>query len=252
MSDLRPVLRSGLALFLGVWLSGCDHSDGDGSHPVYTVELRMAADFRYDGHAYEVGSTYQDDFGHAYRLDKLRFLLSGFRALDDDGQVVAQFPDRHVLIDAAQPGSEHALGTFTASHLHEVRFTIGLDPVVNHTDPASADPPLDDAGMHGGNTASGYCFIQLAGRVDSDLSGDITDADQSFLHEAIGDALLRNSAFSLHQDLSQGIPVIGWLTVDVDTLLASIDLLNTPSCSGDGPVDTQIMEQLVQAMEQEH
>ena len=234
---------------------GCGHEADDAPVPllpVYTVEQHLVADFRYGGHTYELASAYTDAAGTAFKLDTLRFLLSGVHAVDDDGEVLADYGNAYLLVDAANTNNDFILGDLTSDHLHEIRFNIGLVPAMNHTPPADAPPPMSSGAMYSGNTSTGYCLLEMAGRVDSNGDGTIDNTDQAFSFHCMGDALLSTSLAPVHANLPEGGVLIAWLPVDMERLLADLDFLNTPSSAGDGPINTQLMDQLVEAMEQGH
>lgn len=243
------------AFLLGALTTGCKNSVAEDlvapAHPVYTVQQRLAVDWRYGSHTYELGSVYEDDLGHAYQLDTLRFLITGARAVDDNGAVLASYANVYALADAAG-SSEFFLGDLTSGHLHEIEFSIGLEPTMNHTDPAVAPASLTTTGMHSGNATAGYAFLIVAGRVDSNGDGSLDGNDQHFSYHCIGDALLCPTAAVVHANLLENGVLTAWLPVNMEVLMADIDLLNTPGTADDGPVNMAWMQRLMDAIEQEH
>ncbi len=247
----------------GIWigcasalvLSACEHDAEElvvPVLPVHTVQLRMAVELRYDGHVYDMSSVYEDDFGHAFVLDTLRFLASGAQALAVGDVVLADYSDTYLVVDASQAGNELLLGELTASSVHEISFNLGLQPGVNHANPALAQPPLNDVTMHSGSMDLGYSFLHVAGRVDSNGDGIIDATDQRFSHRCIGDQLICPAMATVHADVPDGGVLTAPLPIDMGLLLADIDLLNTPSTAGDGDVNWAWMQRLMDALEQEH
>src|SRR5690348_9030671 len=118
---IRPSLLLALIAFA---LTGCDHEvvEPEHDHDVHTVDLRLKFVFKYGTHDYELASEYEDHLGHLFKLDTLRFLLSGLDAIDDGSQVLATYPDVRLLVDAAN-SNDFALGQLTAAHGHQIRFT---------------------------------------------------------------------------------------------------------------------------------
>lgn len=238
-----------------VWLAACQHDAGDLIAPqasVYTVEQHLAVDLRYGSHTYDISSDYTDAFGTVFKIDTFRVLLSGVHAVNDDGDVLADYPSAYLLVDAAAASNDFTLGELTSDHLHEIRFSIGLVPSMNHTPPSEAPPPMSTGAMFSGSTATGYCLLVIAGRVDSNGDGAIDNTDQPFSYHCAGDDLFCTSAASVHANLPEGGVLVAWLPVDMEILLDDIDFLNTPSASGNGPFQAQLMEQLMNALEQEH
>lgn len=199
-----------------------------------------------------MSSEYQDDFGHVYRLDTLRFLISGARAVDDYGVLLADYSTVFMLVDGGDPVNDFLLGDLTSDHLHEIEFSIGLEPAMNHADPAQAPVPLNDMTMHSGNAATGYAFLVVAGQVDSNGDGILDAGDQRFSYRCIGDALLCPAAAVVHANLPENGALTAWLPVDMKILMGDIDLLNTPDTNDDGDVNAAWMQRLMDAMEQEH
>ena len=240
---------------MGALLNSCKHETPEAPQqpavPVFTVQQRLALDWRYGSHTYKSGSVYEDDLGHAYQLDTLRFLISNAQAVDDDGAVLASYSSVYALADAAGSNA-FLLGDLTSDHLHEIKFSIGVEPTINHGDPALAPASLNSMGMHSGNAAAGYSFLTVAGRVDSNGDGTIDNNDQRFSYNCIGDALLCPAAAVVHANLPENGALTAWLPVDIKILMANIDLLNTPNTSDDGPVNMAWMQRLMDSMEQEH
>lgn len=220
--------------------------------PMRTVQLHMTVDWRYGGHVYEMSSMYEDDFGHAYVLDTLRFFVSGAHAMGEGDVLLADYSNVFMVVDGTQPQNELALGELTAASLHEISFYLGLPPDVNHADPALALPPLDDLSMHSGSVAQGYSFLYVAGRVDSDGNGTIDQTDQRFGYRCIGDPLICPAMVTVHTELPDGGTLRAALPIDMEELMANIDLLNTPSTAGAGDVNWDWMQRLREAIEQEH
>ena len=190
-----PILASGLKehicfrfvpLLFGVLvLAGCkrdsEEEPDEHGHDGGTVDLRLAFQFNHGTHDYELASEYTDDFSHVYKLDHIRFLLSELHVVDDDAATLATYPDVRLLIDASQPANEFDLGSLTADHAHQVRFTMGLPAGLNQAQPDTSAPPRDDATMQWGTAANeGYWFLVLEGRVDSDTSGAVDGNDATF------------------------------------------------------------------------
>ena len=255
VTALRALQRILAPLTVACLFASCAHEkENEAVAPqlaVHTVDMRLAIDFRHDGHAYDISSAYEDDFGHLFQLDTMRFLLSKAYAVNDDGDVLADYSNVFMLVDAA--GSTHFdLGPLTADHLHEIKFNIGLEPLVNHADPSVAEPPLNDLSMHSSSNAEGYCSLQVTGRVDSNADGVVDETDQRFSHRCTGDDLFSAYATEVHANLPESGELTGWLPVDMRILLSDIDLLNTPSSTGSGSVNAAWMQRLKNSMEQEH
>ncbi len=252
---LSAVMRPLPMLSATAMLGSCSHVPDEAAVPalpVRTVQLSMAMDLRYGGHVYDMNSVYEDDYGHAFLLDTLRFLASGAQAMADDDVLLADYSTVSMIMDGGEGNREHLLGELTAASLHEIAFILGVAPDANHADPALAQPPLNDMSMHSGSMDEGYSFLHVAGRVDSNSDGIIDGSDQRFSHRCIGDLLLCPAMTAVHTDLPEGGVLTVQVPVDMEVLLADIDLLNTPSTTGSGPVNWDWMQRLMGAIEEEH
>ncbi len=239
-----------------VVLAGCkrdkeeeeEHGHGGG-----TVDLRIAFLFNHGTHDYELASEYADDFGHVYKLDRIRFLLSELHVVDDYAATLATYPDVRLLIDASLPTNDFALGTLTADHAHQVRFTMGLPTSLNQADPDTSAPPLDDTTMHWGMGANeGYWFLMLEGRVDSDNSGAIDGSDAPFSYRCATQALTRSGWAIMHADLVDGTTYTVEAPVDIERLMGGVDILNNLSALGDTPLNVQLMDSLSAVFHEAH
>lgn len=247
-----PLLLGAAGTGLLVMLSACRHDPlmEEEDLPTPTVQQRLAIDFNYDGHGYELASTYEDTLGHTFRLDTLCFLISAVQAEDDDENVITQFEAIDLLADAGF-NNDFALGPLTAGHLHQLRFHFGLSANENHAGPPqSSDTAM--AMMYSGSTATGYHFLMVTGQVDGNGDGALDVGDPRFSFKCTGDPMLRSNIAPVHEDLVQGGVLTAWLPVDIEKLLAGIDLLNTPSSDGSAPINARLMDQLVNATTQEH
>ena len=245
--QLRTAFFSTLALSL--FLEGCKRDTVEPAphdhDMVHTVDLRLAFVFKYGTHSYELASEYTDHLGHLYKLDRLRFLLSDMDVVDDGSVVLATYPGLQLLVDAAQPSNNFALGTLTAAHAHKIRFTMGLNDPLNQADPDTCAAPLNDTSMHWGLGADeGFWFLVLEGRVDSDNSGTIDAADAPFTYRCGTDALVRNGWAVMHIEIPDGGTLTIETAVDVERLMGGVDVLGNASALGGAPLNVQLMDSL--------
>ncbi|HRH38007.1 MAG TPA: hypothetical protein PK760_06665, partial [Flavobacteriales bacterium] len=186
---LLGVAGTGLLLSL----SACEHAalTEDEVLATPTVQQRLAIDFNYDGHGYELASTYTDTMGHTFRLDTLCFLVTAIQAEDDDQNVITQFDAVHPVPDAGRSSNDFLLGPLTAGHLHQLRFYFGLSADENHAGPPQgSDTAL--AMMYSGSAATGYHFLMVTGQVDGNGDGTLDVGDPRFSFKCTGDAMLRS------------------------------------------------------------
>lgn len=110
-------------------------------------------------------------------LTDLRFFVTNPRLIDEEGRAhdvrfATEFEwenDVVALIDlengrgSCAGGSTEVynriIGVARTGEYRGLRFTVGVPFRINHSDPRSASPPLDQADMHGGSV-SGYTFLR--------------------------------------------------------------------------------------------
>ncbi|MBL7965179.1 MAG: hypothetical protein JNM31_15195 [Flavobacteriales bacterium] len=246
--------RSHLALFLVLALGGCRKQEyvvPEHDH-VHTVDLKLNFVFMYGAHSYELASEYVDDFGQVYKLDRIRFLVSGLHVIDDDLSVLADYPTVQLLVDAGEP-SVFALGSLTAAHAHQVNFTLGLNTALNHADPDTCGAPLNDPDMHWGmGPDQGFWFLVLEGRYDSDGSGEVDATDAAFSYRCGTDALKRAGWALLHVAIPDGGVFTVEVPVDIRRLMGGVDVQNNSVVHGEAPLNVQLMDSLEVLFRQAH
>ena len=118
-------------------------------------------------------------------LTDLRFYVSNVQLVDAEGQghdvrfatEMTWQNDAVAYIDledgtgSCQNGTadtyDHVLGVAGVREYHGLRFTVGVPFKLNHTNPLTAKPPLDDPDMHW-HWRSGYKFLRAGVRTDDD------------------------------------------------------------------------------------
>lgn len=118
-------------------------------------------------------------------LSDLRFYVSNVQLVDTEGQShdvrfatemawqndAVAYIDLETGSDACQNGtaglSTHVLGVAKVREYRGLRFTIGVPFRINHENPLTAKPPLDDPDMHW-HWRSGYKFLRAGVRTEDD------------------------------------------------------------------------------------
>jgi len=133
------------------------------------------------GVPYAGNVTALNSFDEDFRASRMEYYLSEFTLIHDGGQET-NVDATWVLVDAHVPTSV-PLGNFDIIELEAIRFGVGVDPAVNHLDPASyeASHPLapKSPSMHWG-WAAGYRFVAMEGTSGINLA-------QSYEIHALGD-----------------------------------------------------------------
>ena len=220
-------MRSNKILFLTIFsliaiaFSACNNDD---EQP--TPEDKVMAGFEFDyvvnGEAYDTSKVYTIN-GTAVQFSIANFYVGGITFMSEEG-VPTEVADKYLLV-TPEAGMQE-VGELEKGHYHMVQFFIGVDPVTNSqsetdfTSRDAADPlALQFPTMHW-NWNTGYKFIRLDGKVDTDADG-IPDAVMS-LHLG-NDDMLKTLEFVTHKDLDPGEGDMHF-EFDLAKALAGIDL----------------------------
>lgn len=213
-----------------------------------TVKINLG--YHWGVPEFVLGTTYTDGAGHAVQFSALKFFLSETH-LESGGNVIADFHDSFILADAAEEAS-HTVGTAAPGSFDHVEIVIGLDSGTNHADPTLAEAPLNDPSMHWSwNPAAGYKFLVLEGRVDDDGDSVVDAADPAFVYHCATDDAIRTLSAAHAGTITAGGSTSMHVHVRVNELVNGVDMLATPMGMGYEPVNIQLMDNLVNAMEVE-
>lgn len=218
--------------------------------PTGDATIRMQFNWVSGMNAFDMNATYADGAGNPVRFTTLKFYASDFHLTDDDDVTVAEYHHKVVLVDAAATDNIFTLGTMAPGHVHEVHFALGLDSETNHADPTVAEYPLNIPGMHWSwNPAAGYKFLNMEGYIDSNGNGVYdSGTEQAFTYHCATDALRRELHRHIHADANAGSTVVLGVKVDVNTLLAGLDLLANHTAMGGSANNQTTMNNLVAAI----
>jgi hypothetical protein len=232
-----------------LFVISCKHDMEERPKPT-TGTLRLAWGYHWGEPDFMLNMTYMDDFGNAIVFDTVRYFACdiGFKHGND---VVASYPHACLLLSAEEEGVVE-LGEAAPTDIDSISVTLGLESDMNHGDPASASPPLNDGTMHwGSNAADGYYFLQLTGRVDDDGDGIVDGYDPRFAYRCATDALLRSFTKAAPLVLVAGGVNGPHMHLHVDELMEGIDVLNNPTAVGNEPINIQLMDRMEDVIEME-
>jgi hypothetical protein len=233
-----------LSFTAALFLSGCGkdleetHEDLVGPDGANTV-VAMSMAYTHDGAAFDTSMTLTDAVGTHYKIDQLRFYMGGFRFTDDNGDSVAAFPEKYHLVTLTEGGMIRSVGELNG-HLHELHFGLGVDSVLNHTDPLLVDAPLGVNGIYW-TWAQGYLFLTIDGRWDSNGDGTVGTGDQSLSYHCGMDTLYTPVTLVVNTDADQGGNVVIPLDLDIDTLMAGVDIPAHPVVHEVTPITRDLM-----------
>jgi hypothetical protein len=224
-----------------------------------TGTVRLSVEFTKGTQPFDFNSAHTDGAGNTIRFTTLKFYISGAVAKDDGAVTVGSFPSTYMLVDAAQSSMNTiTLGTMAPGHIHELHFTLGLDSATNRADPTVAQYPLNIPGMHWSwNPSAGYKFMNMEGYVDTNGNGTFEDGvDVVFQYhcaqnvsQAASNPVLREGHVHHHGNLAAGATVTIEAMLDVEVLLAGIDLSATPVAMGNGAGNQLLMDNLATSID---
>jgi len=128
---------------------------------------------------------YRNTAGETMSVTRLSCLLSGFALERADGSWLA-LTNEVAWLDAGQSRMAVRLANLPPESYRSVRFQVGLDPAVNHANPAGFPPqhPLNpnQNGLHW-NWQGGYIFLALEGLFRSGPNGELTGYSYHFARD---------------------------------------------------------------------
>ena len=187
-------------------------------------------------------------------LTDLRFYVSDPQLIDSDGRwhdvrFATEFPwqnDAVALIDL-ENGNEacvngtpnvysNVVGVARAGDYRGLRFTVGVPFSLNHANPLTARPPLDDADMHW-HWRSGYKFLRAGIRTQND--GYWIHVGSAGCEGTVGHVTGCGFPNRILVELPEFSPGTNMVAIDLAALAAGIDLKDGAStdCSS-GPAET--------------
>jgi hypothetical protein len=221
-----------------------EEDDGSCEYPT----LMAGFNFKVGTEDFAYGITYAVN-GLATSFSLAQFYVSGTKLMEEDGSELSSFPEAYFLVKP--DGGMYTLGEGKKAHAHMMTFDIGIDEATNsqsETDFASwpADHPLaaQSPSMHW-NWNSGYIFLKLEGKYDSD--GDGTPDTNFIAHTGTND-LRRNVSLMVHKDIEQMMTHF-MLDFNVAQLLEGVDLMvdNSTHTMDNMPMATKIMDNFTSA-----
>ncbi|MDB6024046.1 MAG: hypothetical protein JWM68_269 [Verrucomicrobiales bacterium] len=193
------------------------------------ASLEIAVRHTFNGEPIELDSLrYKNAAGETLSVMRLSYLLSGFALQRDDGSW-EELPGQFAWMDARQNRTSIRLEHTRSGIYRAVRYSVGVDPVMNHADPAKLPPdhPLNPNlnGLHW-NWQGGYIFLALEGLYCRSTNKEFTGYSYHFAR----DTNYTHVTLPLQLDLRRD----GVVHLDLDIAT----LLNTPrpfSFAKDGP-----------------
>ena len=231
-------------------LLACKKDSEDPPVTPTTGTLKVGWGFHWGGPDLALDSTYTDDFGHAIAIHELRYMVCNMQ-FKQGTTVPGAFPNACLLFTAEEEGVA-TLGDLSPATFDSLQITLGLDSAMNHGDPSTASEPLNDTTMHWGpGTTNGYYFLVIEGQVDDDGDGVVDASDPAFSYRCATDGLSHRITRAAPYAVTAGSTTIVHMHIQVNELMAGIDVLNNLTAIGAQPINQQLMDQLVDVLELE-
>ena len=184
-----------LLAFVLISQTGCDDPP-DEATATFVLDVKAMV----DDDPFVMAQTYQNVQDYKFNLVTLRFYLSHLTLVKTDGNEVEvkdveylRFENNHATNN---PKGEQVSGTIPAGSYSAMRFAIGVDSILNHSDPSqypSSHPLSIYSGSHW-DWNPGYIFLKLEGSIDTIPNGSGT-LDEGFLYHTGLDTLYRELQF---------------------------------------------------------
>ncbi|MCS6992026.1 MAG: hypothetical protein NZL95_09245 [Chitinophagales bacterium] len=191
-----------IAIFLLIALgwASCKKDDHEETHEKVTLHLHTMVGSK----AADYTSTFTSESGRAFTLSDLRYYLSNFVLIKEDGSEV---PIAGTVILASPNEHEWELGTAPSGHYSGIRFLVGLDSVTNHGDPSvyPANHPLapQTPSIHW-SWNTGYIFMKIEGKVDTTLSATGTPNADFYYHIGLDQMAREVTIRDMHVHIEKG------------------------------------------------
>lgn len=168
---------------------------------------------------FAIDMTAQNNLNHDFNVQRLQYYISEIKIVHDGG-IETLIEDVHILADAEKTLSKN-LGSYNITNVEGVKFSIGVDEVNNHLDPARfrTFEPLGpkSPSMHWG-WAAGYRFLAIEGKAGTDLN-------RTFEIHALGDSNYHQTSIDL-STTAENSAIIIELDADYTRILEDISLKN--------------------------
>ena len=148
--------------FLAALLISCDKSADAPAEGTLTIDFQHVVDSApLELHT----GTYTTPAGDSYQVSKLKYYISHVKLLNEENQEVYLEPDSYHLIEAGGKTS-FVLKGVPAKSISGLKFSIGVDSVMNHTIDHTGD--LDPSNEMVWTWDTGYKFFLLEGTYTGD------------------------------------------------------------------------------------
>jgi len=200
--------------------TACD--DDDTKMDAEEGALSMMFEYAVDGESFDTSTIYEIN-GTAVKFSIANFYVGGIELMPEEGDPIAV--DGKYLLVTPTAGMQEVTNVNTG-HYHMAKFFVGVDPETNSQTEddftsRDADDPLSIQfpAMHW-NWNSGYRFMRIDGKVDTDGDGQM---DESLAFHLGTDPMLQEVQYTVHKDVEKGENMLHF-EFDLARLFEGIDL----------------------------
>lgn len=205
---------------ISVGFASCKKDD----HEETTEMAKLHLHTMVGSNAADYTTTFTHTDGRKFTLSNLRYYLSNFVLIKDDGTEV---PIAGKVILASPDEHEWELGLIPSGHYSGMRFLVGLDSVTNHGDPTlyPANHPLapQTPSIHW-SWNTGYIFMMVEGKVDTTLSATGTPNTDFYYHIGLDNLARTVSLSGAHVDVQSGAENSFHIAFDLLKALQGVDM----------------------------
>lgn len=240
-----------LALLASFAFSACDKDDDD-QPSIEEGTLGMMFEYQVAGQPFDTAQVY-DINGTKVKFSIANFYVGGIELMPEEGDMIA-LADKYLLV-TPEAGMQE-LATLRTGHYHQVNFFVGVDPQANSQSEADftsrdADDPLSVQfpAMHW-NWNSGYRFLRIDGKVDTDGDGQV---DETLAFHLGTDPLLQNLSFTAHKEVEKGSNMLHF-EFDLANLFDGINLSTDYSTHTSNNIElaTKVRDNIAKAINMAH
>lgn len=190
-----------------------------------------------------------DEDGAAAQLDRMRFVVSNIRLLDNSGSLIKSFPGVVLKVDRASGnGITQDLGLMGQGAIPRIAFDLGLDDANNALAPSDFNiPPLNDQTLYQ-SEALGYKFLEITGRWNSNGDLLINSSDEAIQYVPATASMRRPVTLQVDEYNASPGAVIH-LRVQMTDFLNGIHFDTAPTAIGAGLPTAQLMNNLQAAIQ---
>lgn len=170
-------------------------------------EVRLQINQYIGNDSFGIGDSGTNDLGTKFSISRLDYYISSIK-LHHDGGMTTNVSYKYIFVSKGKTVDE-LLGSFNVSVLDSITFSVGVDPLYNHSDPTlwpSNHPLAPKSPEMQWGWAAGYRFVAIEGKSGANLQFE-------YQIHALGDELYNPTTIVTHGTDHNGALMI---SIDAD------------------------------------